>query len=176
MTPPILVTARLELRPPLASDILHSLAIATDAATGRFLGPHISPAEHFLRFSRSAGSWFLYGYGVFVIRPIGADEVIGTCGIFHSWRDLGPDFDDQPEAGWMLCRDQHGRGLAHEAMSAVLDWFDRTHGLRRIGCMIDPGNAPSIRLAEKLGFEAMRQASMPDGDTVRLFARGSGVR
>jgi RimJ/RimL family protein N-acetyltransferase len=171
VTPPTLLTERLELRPPVASDFPEALAIASHTNTSRFLGPPKGPADHFLRFCRSAGSWLLYGYGVFVVRPHGERDVVGTCGVFHGWRDLGTDFDDQPEAGWMLRSDWHGRGIGYEAMSAVLEWFDRTH-FRRIVCMIDPGNAPSIRLAEKLGFQALREAS-PDGETMRLFERSA---
>ena len=169
--PPTLRTERLELRPPVAGDFPATLAIVAEPATARYLWAHSATAEHFLRFCRSAGSWLLYGYGVFVIRPRGSEEVIGTCGVFHTWRDLGPDFDDQPEAGWILRSDQVGRGLAHEAASAAVDWFEREHGPRRIVCMIATGNAPSLRLASKLGFAPLREAVLPDGDSVALLAR-----
>jgi RimJ/RimL family protein N-acetyltransferase len=56
-------------------------------------------------------------------------------------------------------------------MQAVLDWFDREHGPRRIVCMIAVGNEPSLRLAARLGFAAMRQAELPDGDVVQLLER-----
>jgi RimJ/RimL family protein N-acetyltransferase len=56
-------------------------------------------------------------------------------------------------------------------MTAALDWFEREHGRRRIVCMIVPENAPSIALARRLGFTPMRDAVLPDGDTVRLFER-----
>ena len=171
--PPLVLTERLELRLPVADDFASTLAIVSDAETGRFLGP-CSEAQHFLRFCRSAGSWLLYGYGMFVVRLRGSDEVIGNCGIFHSIRELGADFDDAPEAGWILRRDQAGKGLAHEAMAGVLAWFEREHGPRRVTCLIAPGNDPSIRLAAKLGFALMREAQLPDGEAVRLFERIPG--
>lgn len=170
---PLLRTERLELRLPEAADFRATLAIVGDAETGRFLGPS-GEAEHFLRFCRSAGSWLLYGYGTFVVRPRGSEEVIGNCGIFHSIRGLGEDFDDAPEAGWILRRDQVGKGLAHEAMAAVLAWFERTYGPRRMTCLIAPGNHPSIGLAAKLGFAPMRDAELPGGAAVRLFERVPG--
>ena len=170
---PVLVTERLELRLPAAGDFEATMAIVGDAETGRFLGQP-SEADPFLRFCRSAGSWLLYGYGTFVIRPRGSDELIGNCGIFHSIRGLGADFDDAPEAGWILRRDEVGKGLAHEAMAAVLAWFERAHGPRRVTCLIAPGNVPSIRLAAKLGFTPMREALLPDGEPVRLFERLPG--
>jgi RimJ/RimL family protein N-acetyltransferase len=146
-------------------------AIVTDPVTGRFLGPSHSPADHFLRFSRNAGSWLLYGYGSFMVRERGRAELIGNCGVFHSFRGLGEDFDDLPEAGWILRSDRAGKGLACEAMTAALAWFERQHGRRRIVAMIAPGNRASIGLAAKLGFEPLRNAALPDGEAVRLFAR-----
>jgi RimJ/RimL family protein N-acetyltransferase len=91
--------------------------------------------------------------------------------VFHSWRDLGPDFDDEPEAGWMLRPDRHGQGFAGEAMAGVLNWFDRAHGPRRVVCMIDLDNDRSLKLAAKLGFAPLRETVLPDGGTVRLFER-----
>jgi RimJ/RimL family protein N-acetyltransferase len=107
----------------------------------------------------------------FMVRRRGSNEVIGNCGVFHSWRGLGEDFDDTPEAGWILSHDQVGQGLGLEAMTAALGWFDREHGPRRTVCMTAPENEPSMRLAGKLGFAPMRDAVLPDGDAVRLFER-----
>ena len=56
-------------------------------------------------------------------------------------------------------------------MTAALDWFDRAHGPRRVVCMVTLDNAPSLRLADKLGFAPLREAALPDGDIVRLFER-----
>lgn len=168
---PHLVTERLDLRLPVAADLAAMAAIIGHAETGRYLGPAFDPVDHFMRFSRNAGSWLLYGYGGFIVRLRGSEDVIGTCGVFHNWRGLGEDFDDFPEAGWIMRHDQVGRGLAREAMEAVLAWFDREHGGRRIVCLIAVGNEPSLRLAERLGFAPLREAVMPDGDAVRLFER-----
>ena len=170
---PPLLTERLELRLPVAADVAAMAAIVAHPETARHLGSRSGTADHFERFCRNAGSWLLYGYGGFIVRLRGSEEVIGNCGVFHSWRGLGEDFDDTPEAGWILRHDQVGRGVGHEAMNAVLDWFDRAHSPRRVVCMTVPDNAPSVRLAGKLGFMPMREAVLPDGETVLLFERGA---
>jgi len=170
----MLVTERLELWVPTRDDLWAMHAIASHPETGRFLGPTDSRAEHFQRFSRNAGSWLLYGYGSFMVRLRGRSEVIGNCGLFHSFRGLGEDFDDFPEGGWVLHRDHVGQGFAFEAMTAALAWFEREQGARRVVCMIAPGNAPSIGLAGRLGFAPLREALLPDGETVRLFERLPG--
>ena len=168
---PRLVTERLELTLPVAADRDLMAGIVSHEETGRFLGPAFEPTVHFMRFMRNAGSWQLYGYGAFMLRLRESGELIGNGGVFHTWRGLGEDFDDTPEAGWILRHDQVGRGLGYEAMSAVLDWFDREHGRRRVVCLISRENEPSIRLAAKLGFTPLREAVLPDGEAVSLFER-----
>ncbi len=169
---PVLLTDRLELRPPVPGDFALTNSIITHPETSRFLGTRPGHADGFLRFMRGAGSWLLYGYGPFTLWLRASGQVIGNCGIFHSWRDLGADFDDVPEVGWILAHDHVGRGLAGEAMRAVLEWFDATHGQRRITCLIEAGNQPSLALAARLGFMPVRDAAMAGGDTIHLLARG----
>lgn len=168
---PFLVTERLELWQPRMADEAAMFAIISDPRTGRYLGPTANRADHVIRFQRGAGSWFLNGYGNFMVRLKGTSEVIGNCGVFHSYRGLGEDFDDRPEAGWIMSAGQVGKGIAGEAMRAALAWFDANHGPRTVVCMIAPENAPSIRLAERLGFASTRLARLPDGDDVQLFER-----
>ena len=172
MTGPVLVTERLELRQPVRADEAAMFAIVSEPATHRYLGGMASRADHFTRFQRGAGSWLLHGYGSFMVRLKGSPGVIGNCGVFHSYRGLGADFDDRPEAGWIVASDHVGKGIAREAMDAALAWFDRVHGPREVVCMIAPGNAPSLALASKLGFAATRMAEMPGtGELLQLFAR-----
>lgn len=171
---PLLVTERLELWLPARHDVAAMLAIVSDPRTGRYLGPQPSAADHFTRFCRNAGSWLLYGYGSLTLRPRASAEVIGWCGIFHSWRGLGADFDDRPEAGWILRHDCCGKGLAREAMDAAIAWFERTHGPQSIVCMIEPDNAPSLTLAGRLGFAPLRDSLLPDGGAMRLLMRPAG--
>ncbi|AKH43397.1 RimJ/RimL family protein N-acetyltransferase [Altererythrobacter atlanticus] len=169
-----LQTERLELRLPVADDIAAMHAIVSHEQTSRFLGRASDPALHFERMARNAGSWLLYGYGSFMVRLRGREELIGNCGIFHSWRGVGDDFDDNPEAGWILGHEYGGMGYAGEAMRAVFEWFEQTHGPHRVVCMIAPENRPSLRLAEKLGFTPMREGALPDGEAVILLDRAAG--
>ena len=172
MSSPVLVTGRLELWRPVASDHADLCAMMQSAVTRRFLGSwEPSPADMHARLLRNAGSWSLYGYGTFMVRERGQERIVGNCGVFHSWRGLGEDFDDLPEAGWILAEDSAGKGYAREAMEAALAWFDAEHGPRRTVCMIDPANAPSIRLAERFGYMPLRDTEFA-GEPIRLFERG----
>jgi RimJ/RimL family protein N-acetyltransferase len=168
---PLLVTERLELWRPAKGDREALLAIVSDPETNRFLGRGHDAADHFQRFGRNAGSWFLYGYGACTVRLRNTTEIVGNCGVFHTWRGLGEDFDDKPEAGWIIRADQTGQGFAYEAMAASIAWFDREYGPQPIVCMISHDNARSLRLAERLGFRPLRDAVLPDGDGVALLVR-----
>lgn len=167
---PFLVTERLELWQPRAGDLPRMIEIVCDPATHRYLGPQGTYADHMSRIMRNAGSWVLFGYGILTVRLRDSGQVIGNCGVFHTWRGLGDDFDDRAEAGWIIGAGHVGQGYAEEAMRAVLAWFDAEFG-REVMALITPGNAPSFRLAEKLGFAELREAEMPDGEAVQLLRR-----
>lgn len=171
MSGPVLVTGRLELWRPVASDHADLFAMMQSEVTRRFLGSwEPTPADMHARLLRNAGSWSLYGYGTFMVRERGQERIVGNCGVFHSWRGLGEDFDDQPEAGWILAEDSAGKGYAREAMEITLEWYDRTYGPRPMVCMIDPANTRSLDLAAHLGFEFLRNGGF-GGESVRLFRR-----
>jgi RimJ/RimL family protein N-acetyltransferase len=144
-----------------------------DEETRRFLGRagDPTPQGQWERLMRNAGSWSLYGYGVFYVRPHGSDQIAGSMGVFHSWRGHDPRMDQQPEAGWIVRRDFCGQGLAGEVMEAVLPWFDATHGPQRIVAMIERGNSASERLAAKLGFTPFGEHTDTDDKVVNFYER-----
>ena len=75
------------------------------------------------------------------------DALIGTCTLFH--------LDAQcrrAEVGYALVVGAWGRGYANEAVVALLDWGFAQLGLNRVEADIDPRNASSARVLERLGF------------------------
>lgn len=172
MGAPILTTARLELWQPQIADLADMNALVIPDAVRRHLGDRpATMVDSFARLLRSAGSWSLYGYGGFVVRERGGTQVIGTCGVFHSWRGFD-GFDDVPEVGWIFAEPVWGRGYATEAAGAALAWFDRVHGLRRIACMIDSDNQASHTVAARLGFVAYGTHDY-EGRCLVLLQRGA---
>lgn len=173
MTLPVLTTERFELRPPAVGDLAGLIELIAPDEMRRFLGPATPDVKsQGERLLRNAGSWALYGYGTFIVRRPGEAQIIGTCGIFHSWRGFAQGMDDVPEAGWIIRHDAWGQGVAGEVMRAVFDWFDKTHGARRVACMIEDGNAASERVAAKLGFVRYGRHEPDDGsEALNLFER-----
>ncbi|WP_202623269.1 GNAT family N-acetyltransferase [Alkalibacterium sp. MB6] len=56
------------------------------------------------------------------------------------------------EIGYELSKDLWGRGLASEAVEAIIHYGFKELGLQRIEALIEPPNRSSRRLVEKLGF------------------------
>jgi ribosomal-protein-alanine N-acetyltransferase len=57
-----------------------------------------------------------------------------------------------PEIGYILHPDHWGRGLAREALTAVIRAGFELGGLDEIRADVDPRNEASLRLLERLGF------------------------
>jgi RimJ/RimL family protein N-acetyltransferase len=90
-----------------------------------------------------------WGFGPYAVLEKASRSVIGYCGLFFF-----PDLDGKPEVeiGYRLARSAWGQGYATEAARAVRDYAFDTLAIRRLIAMIDPSNAASIRVAEKLGM------------------------
>lgn len=57
-----------------------------------------------------------------------------------------------PDVGYILDPDTWGQGLAHEAVAAAVDHVFSTRRVETLTADVDPENAASIRLLERLGF------------------------
>ncbi len=75
------------------------------------------------------------------------DRVVGTCTLLHL-----DGRNRRAEIGYALAREQWGRGLMREALTALLDYAFTTLGLHRVEADVDPENAASLRLLGRLGF------------------------
>ena len=71
--------------------------------------------------------------------------MIGRAGIINPFDWPGP------EVGYLLGKPWWGRGYATEAAGAAMAWGFTTIALERLISLIDPANAASIRVAERLG-------------------------
>ncbi|HWI23504.1 MAG TPA: GNAT family N-acetyltransferase [Lysobacter sp.] len=92
------------------------------------------------------------------------DAAIGTCTLFH--------FDPRnrcADIGYALLPECWGRGLASEAVALVLAWGFDNLGLQRIEADVDPRNARSRQLLERLGFhsEGVMRGRLALGDAAR---------
>lgn len=173
MTPPVLHTPRLTLMGPDPADLPALAEMWADPIVYAAIGGRaFSREEVWHRLLRHVGHWQLIGYGSWTIRETESGRLAGTIGLMDSRRATTPSFEGTPEMGWALCRWAHGRGLAHEALAAALDWADAQRIARTV-CIIDPGNAASLRLAGRVGYRLVCEARYHDAPTL-LFDRSAG--
>ena len=60
-------------------------------------------------------------------------------------------------------------GLATEGLQALLAWLFEQSGVDRVRATIPPDNAPSIRVAEKLGMQLVGKDEDPQAGEVLLY-------
>jgi RimJ/RimL family protein N-acetyltransferase len=160
---PTLETERLVLRHYRKSDFRAQFAIVGDDEVMRPLGTGaITEEDCWRRLAASVGMWDLLGFGGWAVVRKSDDMLVGTVSLFNAWRALEPQFGEQPEMGWIFAKSVHGQGLAGEACRAVLDWADANIQPTPIWAIISPGNEPSFRLAERLGFERLADSLYHD--------------
>jgi RimJ/RimL family protein N-acetyltransferase len=149
----VLHTPRLTLAPPRLADFEDYARLWADPAVVRHMGgAPFSRSAAWARFQRQAGGWRLSGFGTWVVRERASGRFVGEAGFCDFNRAITPALGPEPEAGWMLMPWAHGQGLASEAVAAAHAWGDARFGAPRTVCMIDPNNAPSLRLAAKMGY------------------------
>lgn len=169
-TIPTINTHRLTLRGMRAEDFNRFAQIWSKPEVVQYIdGVPWPRSKAWAEFLRHAGHWQITGFGQWAINRHREPEMSGHVGFFFAKRDLGPDFDDFPEAEWILSPDAHGNGYATEAVRAAHDWFDRVV-TGRLVCLIDPRNTRAIKIAEQMGYVCMREDTYRD-DPVKLFER-----
>ncbi len=75
------------------------------------------------------------------------NSLIGTCTLWQ----LDPQ-NRRAEIGFVLGREHWGHGFMTEGVIALIDFSFAELGLRRLEADVDPENAASIALLERLGF------------------------
>lgn len=150
---PTLETERLVLRQLTLDDYDALAACWASPETVRYIGDG-QPQNHEIswgRLLRYIGHWQLLGYGYWAVCDKATGQLIGSMGIQDQKRNLTPVLE-YPEAGWTLIPTASGKGYATEGLTAVLAWADN-HFSGPLCCIIDDDNLPSIRLAERVGFQ-----------------------
>lgn len=160
-TVPAIETARLRLRGWRAEDAAPYAAMLADPETARFItrrGRPYGERETWNEIAWFIGHWQLRGFGMFVVEGRAGGGFLGRVGALHppGWPAL--------EIGWALAPAARGQGIAVEAARAVLDWTFERFDLARIVSIIDPRNAASRRVAERLGERRSGERFAPLGE------------
>lgn len=172
MDVPVLETPRLKLRAHTVDDFPALAAVWAAEAVTRYIGGKPStPAEAWARLLRYRGLWPLLGYGYWAVEDKSSGRFVGDVGFADFHRMIEPPIHGFPEAGWVMSPEFHGKGYASEAVAAALQWLDAAAKGRTV-CIIDPANAPSLRIAEKNGFRDHRRTTFMGEDVLLLEREG----
>ncbi len=146
----ILETERLRLRHLVPDDLDELYALYSDPEIRQYF------PEGTLTYAETKEEldWFLHGHpahpqlGLWATIHKATDQFIGRCGLLP-WT-IEQRFE--VEVAYLLDKAYWGQGLATEAAQAIMQYgFDHLH-LPRLICLIDPENAASRRVAEKIGM------------------------
>jgi aminoglycoside 6'-N-acetyltransferase len=144
-----LETPRLRLRALGPADVPAFMAYRNDPEVARYQGwDGIDEAGAIAFVAAQAevapgtpGAWMQVA-----IADAATDALLGDCAIHVI------DDGRQAEIGFTLARASQGRGIAREAVGALLDHAFEAWALHRVTATTDVLNGPSVALLERLGF------------------------
>ncbi|HEY8680325.1 MAG TPA: GNAT family N-acetyltransferase [Candidatus Dormibacteraeota bacterium] len=165
--PDLLETERLLLRQFLETDVDLYARICADPEVMRYIGDGstLTREETWRSVAGALGHWVLRGYGLYAVEEKATGTFIGRIGLINpeGWPGL--------EAGWLLGRQQWGRGYATEGAKAVVRMAYESVAATHLISLIRPDNLASIRVAEKLG--AIRESTIEmSGGPAHIYAYG----
>ncbi len=175
MSEPLLETERLRLfrmSDESVEDAAFMLRLLNEPDFIRNIGDRgvrtLDDAHAFLR-NGPMKAYVEHGYGMYRVEEKASGASIGNCGLVRREGLDGPDL------GYAFLSGFHGRGYALEAARAMVGHAWTVFGIRHLLAIVEPGNAPSIRLLQKLGFAFATMVRLPHKDTdLKLFILETG--
>lgn len=144
-------TARLVLQELDAQDAHFILALLNTPGFLAFIGDRgVRSVPDALRYLAQGpcASYASHGFGLWKVRLRATGQVVGMSGLVR--RESLPHAD----LGYAFLPEHSGQGLACEAGAAVLRHAFGKLDMGTVLAIVQPGNAGSIRVLEKLGFLA----------------------
>lgn len=145
-----LMTERLRIRRFQVNDLDAFVAMRNDPELARYQSWRIverAEAEKFIASLANAEPGTAGEWVQLAIADKKSDEFLGDC-VVHG----KVDDPDVAEIGFTLTRGAQGRGLATEAITALLDYLFRVKVFRRVIGICDVRNHSSYQLMERLGM------------------------
>jgi RimJ/RimL family protein N-acetyltransferase len=126
-------------------------------------GQPITLAECAHWFEVTRANYEKRGYGMFALEEKASGKVIGFIGIVH------PGGQIEAEVKYAFLRSHWGQGLATEAVTGLIDYGARVHGLSYMIATVAPANIASQRVLLKSGMERGELVDNDDGTQTQLF-------
>jgi len=160
---PIIETERLRLLPPSADCFDVYQRFYTDESASKMYGGPISKEQVWARLKADLGSWYLVGFGVWVIQLKADNSLVGTCGF---WQGKGWP----RELTWWVMPEGRGKGIATEASKAALQHAYREFKWELVETYMNDDNSAARALVEKLGGIKTSREKFNDGLSRNIYA------
>jgi RimJ/RimL family protein N-acetyltransferase len=138
--------------------------MSADPEVMRYIGDGkvLDQGQSWREVAMHIGHWGLRGYGQWALERREDGASIGRAGLWNppGWPGL--------EVGWKLARHAWGNGYATEAGAAAIEWAWATLDADELISVIQPENAASIRVAERLGMRRVRESTLR-GQNVLIY-------
>lgn len=144
----ILETKRCIVRELALSDMDALFTLYEDDGMTEFL-ENLYPYEEELEYQKAyiENMYRFYGYGMWLVFEKATGKLIGRAGLEHR-----EELDGEMELGYAIGTPYQNKGYATEVCKAIIDYARNEIMTPVLNCLMDPENASSIHLAEKLGF------------------------
>jgi RimJ/RimL family protein N-acetyltransferase len=119
-----------------------------DPAVMAWLGGVRSEEQTGAYLARNLRHWTDYGFGLWILRPVDGDEIVGRAVLRH----LLVEGVDEVEVGYAFYPGAWGRGLATEVTEACLELGREQLGLTTIVAVTSAGNLASQHVLRKAGL------------------------
>ena len=161
-------SARLELRPLLASDLELVCAISRDPRVMAPLGGTLSEAQSAAWLARQLAHFRAHGYGRYVV--LRETAFVGLVGL--SQTDFARGIVPGVEIAWRLAFEHWGHGYATEAASAAIAQGFSSFDLREVIAVTSVDNQRSRAVMERLRMthsphDSFDHPRLPEGDPLR---------
>ena len=160
----ILETKRLLLRHFIPEDLEALYALYSDPEIRQYFPEGTLTREE----TKEELEWFLHGHpshpelGLWATIHKETGKFIGRCGLLP-WTI---EARQEVEVAYLLDKAYWGQGLATEAAQAIMDYAFNQLQLSPLICLIDPENAASKKVAERIGMTLEKEVEGIDGDGI----------
>ncbi len=163
----ILRTARCLIRETVPGDVdafyqIYSHPAITEYMEGLY--PDVEEERQYVR-DYIEKVYTFFGFGVWTVVERESGAVIGRAGF--SYRE---GFEE-PELGFTIGVPWQRRGYAEEACRAVLSYGWSALEFEQVQALVEPGNVPSIKLCEKLGFRKIADVNVGKKEYCRFIVQ-----
>lgn len=153
---PVLETERLRLIPPTIQNFEVYEIFYTDSDASKAYGGPLMSEQILARLKADLGSWYLLGFGVWILQQKSNNHFLGTCGFWQ-----GKDWP--VELTWWVLPEARGRGIATEASKAAIAHAYSEFKWNTVQTYMNDDNDAARNLVRKLGGNKIDRLKSSDG-------------